>query len=154
MLNTTINLHLKKFSSSIAQDMKENLYVDNLISGSNSEDTIINYYKQSRAIMGEAKVDLRSWSSNCQQLRTTASCDHLSDLNADSVNILGLKWNTLSDTLSYTHRSFRSLTSSQLVTKRKILRELAQIYDPLGLLTPVTVKAKILVQTLWQQKLA
>jgi len=46
MLNATIDLHLKKFSSSVAQDMKENLYVDNLISGSNSEDTIINYYKQ------------------------------------------------------------------------------------------------------------
>ena len=104
--------------------------------------------------MGEAKLNLRSWSSNCQQLRTTTSCDHLSDPNADSVNILGLKWNTLSDTLSYTRRSFRSLTSSQLVTKRETLREPAQIYDPLGLVTPVTVKAKILVQTLWQQKLA
>ena len=104
--------------------------------------------------MGEAKFNLRLWSSNCQQLRTTASCDHLNDPNADSVNILGLKWNTLSDTLSYTLRSFRSLTSSQLVTKRETLRESTQIYDSLGLLTPVNVKAKILVQMLWQQKLA
>ena len=51
MLNATIDLHLKKFSSSIAQDMKENLYVDNLISGSNSEDTIINYYKNSPELL-------------------------------------------------------------------------------------------------------
>ena len=50
-------------------------------------------------------------------------------------------------------RSFPSLTSSLLVTKREILSESAQIYDPLGLLTPITVKAKLLLQTLWRKKL-
>lgn len=39
-----------------------------------------------------------------------------------------------------------------LVTKHEILHESAQIYDPLGLLTPVTVRAKILLQSLWEQK--
>ena len=35
----------------------------------------------------------------------------------------------------------------------RILRDSAQIYDPLGLLAPVTVKAKIMVQILWKWKL-
>ena len=42
--------------------------------------------------------------------------------------------------------------SSLLVTKREILSESAQIYDPLGLLTPITVKAKLLLQILWRRK--
>lgn len=66
--------------------------------------------------------------------------------------MLGLRWDTLKDTVSFAPRNFLSLTSTSLVTKREILRDSAQIYDPLGLLAPVTVKAKILVQTLWKQK--
>ena len=69
------------------------------------------------------------------------------------VNVLGLRWDTLNDTISFTSRNFLSLTPTPLVTKREIPRDSAQIYDPLGLLAPVTVKAKILVQTLWKRKL-
>lgn len=38
------------------------------------------------------------------------------------------------------------------VTKRSILTQVAQIYDPLGWLGPSTVKAKIILQRLWQKK--
>ena len=41
MLNATLDLHLSKFSLPVASDMKANLYVDNLISGCNSEDEVI-----------------------------------------------------------------------------------------------------------------
>jgi len=35
------------------------------------------------------------------------------------------------------------------VTKRKILRHTSSVFDPLGLVTPVTVTAKLLPQELW-----
>ena len=54
MLNATLDLHLSKFSSPVASDMKANLYADNLISGCSSEDEVIDYYKQARSIMGRA----------------------------------------------------------------------------------------------------
>ena len=152
MLNATLDLHLSKFSSPVASDMKANLYVDNLISGCNSEDEVIEYCKQARRIMNEARFNLRSWSSNSCRLRSVIIEDNSNDPNT-IVNVLGLRWDTLKDTISFTPRNFLSLTSTQLVTKRKILRDSAQIYDPLGLLAPVTVKAKILVQTLWKRKL-
>jgi len=41
-------------------------------------------------------------------------------------------------------------TATSLVTKRDVLRESSKVYDPLGLLSPVTIKAKIFIQTLWQ----
>ena len=145
MLNATLDLHLSKFSSQVAQDMKTNLYVDNLISGCNSEKEAIDYYKKARSILCEAKFNLRSWSSNSCQLRAVTSKDQTNDPN-ECVNLLGLRWHTLNDTLSFVPRKFQSLSSSQLVTKREILRDSAQIYDPLGFLTPVTVKAKMLVR--------
>ena len=39
------------------------------------------------------------------------------------------------------------------VTKRDILQASSQIFDPLGWVTPVTVRAKILLQEIWQTKL-
>ena len=58
MLNTTLDLHLSKFSTQVAQDMKTNLYVNNLISGCNSEKEAIDYYKKARFILCEAKFNL------------------------------------------------------------------------------------------------
>ena len=35
--------------------------------------------------------------------------------------------------------------------KRTVLREVAENYDPLGLLAPVTLRAKLFVQQLWRE---
>ena len=37
ILHATINLHLRKYQSSIAEDILRNIYVDNIISGVDSE---------------------------------------------------------------------------------------------------------------------
>ena len=39
------------------------------------------------------------------------------------------------------------------MTKRIILSEIAQIFDPLGLVCPIIVRAKIILQQLWQLRL-
>ena len=44
-------LHAHQYSSKIATDMKENLYVDNLISGQPTENDVTHYYKSARSIM-------------------------------------------------------------------------------------------------------
>ncbi|XP_060566641.1 uncharacterized protein LOC132725521 [Ruditapes philippinarum] len=38
-----------------------------------------------------------------------------------------------------------------LLTKREILKESSSIFDPLGLLCPITVRGKMLIQLLWKQ---
>ena len=40
------------------------------------------------------------------------------------------------------------------LTKRDVLRVSSKIYDPLGLITPVTIRAKIFLQELWELKYA
>ena len=117
-----------------------------------TEGKVIDYYKRARRIMNEARFNLRSRSSNSCRLYSVIIEDNSNDPNT-IVNVLSLRWDILNDTISFISRNFLSLTSTPLVTKREILHDSAQIYDPLGLLAPVTVKAKILVQTLWKQKL-
>lgn len=45
------------------------------------------------------------------------------------------------------------LPSNKRVTKRSILSIASMIFDPLGLLAPCTIIAKILIQNLWLEKL-
>ena len=42
-------------------------------------------------------------------------------------------------------------TDNSQVTKREILRQSSSIYDPLGILSPVTIRAKLLIQKLWKK---
>lgn len=53
--------------------------------------------------------------------------------------------------LQYTIRVQASETSA--CTKRSILSCIAQIFDPLGLLRPVIVTAKIIIQKLWKLRI-
>lgn len=45
------------------------------------------------------------------------------------------------------------MPNKQRVTKRGILSFIAQMYDPLGLIGPVCIQAKIIIQTFWQLKI-
>ncbi|XP_030750245.1 uncharacterized protein LOC115878029 [Sitophilus oryzae] len=64
--------------------------------------------------------------------------------------ILGLYWSYEDDQLMYTIADFISLNK---FTKRTIMSDIAQIFDPLGLLGPCIILGKILLQSLWSLKL-
>ena len=109
------------------------------------------YYTQAREIVGKAKFSLRSWSSNSRTLQRLVDEEKTGDPNT-TVGILGLCWNTKTDTLSLTPKQLR--TNIALLTKRDVLQTSLLIYDPLGWATPVTIKAKIMLQYIWQSKLS
>ena len=60
MLYATLDYHLNSYQSAVSQDMKNNLYVDNVISGCQSEEEILLYYKDAKCIMSKANFNLRS----------------------------------------------------------------------------------------------
>ncbi|XP_076301932.1 uncharacterized protein LOC143220080 [Lasioglossum baleicum] len=62
---------------------------------------------------------------------------------------LGVSWNAQHDTIRYSVKP----TVTHEVTKRNILSSIAKIYDPLGLLGPITIVSKILMQRLWSLKI-
>ncbi|CAH2092544.1 unnamed protein product [Euphydryas editha] len=62
------------------------------------------------------------------------------------VKILGLTWNSTRDEFQY---SVKLPPLSAPVTKRKIISDVARLYDPLGWIAPCVIKAKIFIQRLW-----
>ena len=149
MLHATIDLHLCKYQSPVSEeDIRRNIYVDNIISGLDTEAQLIQYYTQARHIMSQANFNLRLWATNSTTLQKIATADKSIDANT-TVHVLGLLWNTSTDTLSLVPKA---LPSSNIVSKRNILQDSSQIFDPLGWATPVTIRAKILLQEVWQRK--
>ena len=132
--------------------MKQNIYVDNILSGCNTEDKLLTYYKLSQQHMSQANFNLRSWSSNSRRLQAVTTRDKTNDPHT-TVGLLGLRWNTITDTVSLAPRQLSS-TNMSLIAKRDILQTSSQIYDLLGWVTPVIVRAKILLQDIWQTKVS
>ena len=61
-------------------------------------------------------------------------------------NILGIDWNAVTDQLSLISKETDLM--SELTTKREVLQESSRIFDPLGFATPITIRSKLLIQTL------
>ena len=68
------------------------------------------------------------------------------------MNILGIQWTTKNDLLHLAPTNTTNI--KKLVTKREILQQSCKTFDPLGFATPVTIRAKILIQTLWKKGVA
>ena len=65
---------------------------------------------------------------------------------------LGLKWNTRTDSLVFMiELDSLKLKSETLYTKRELASLAAKIFDPIGLISPFTVRSKLLLQSLWTQ---
>ena len=149
ILNATLSKHLNQYNDPVTEDMKKNIYVDDLISGVQHDEEAATYYNRARALMSPVGFNLRSWASNNPVIRSLAAKENLLD-DCPEAKVLGVLWNTTTDMITYPPRSAASITPN-LITKREVLQESSKIYDPIGFLGPVTVRAKILLQDLWRQ---
>ena len=68
------------------------------------------------------------------------------------MKILGLSWIVRKDQMSINVSS--TVDSQSNITKRTVLKQIASAFDPLGLFSPVILKGKQFIQTLWNQNIS
>ena len=90
---------------------------------------------------------MRTWSSNVPGFKKIVSSKDL-DKN-QTQKVLGITWLLREDVLELSFK--KTIAPKGKVPKLLILARLAQNYDSLGSLSPVNLKAKLLVQSLWEQ---
>nr|CDJ94931.1 Protein of unknown function DUF1759 and Protein of unknown function DUF1758 and Retrotransposon domain containing protein [Haemonchus contortus] len=148
LLASTIAFHLDHMTSSsdMAKELKENLYVDNLIIGAeNLEDALSKYYVAKDVFKG-LNMNLREFWSNDSVFNYTIPCEDRSQ--TDNPKVLGLQWNPQHDKLIIKG----ALNPCGIVTRRTVSRQLASVYDPLGFLVPILLPAKVFLQSLWKDE--
>ena len=67
-------------------------------------------------------------------------------------NVLGISWNPYTDNMNIVAGE-KLVHDSWRYTKRKILSLVSSIYDPLGWVSPLTVRGTIFLHTLWKEKM-
>lgn len=158
LLAATIHHHLdavrEKFPNTVGE-LKKGIYVDDVFLGAEDTPTAATMYNEARSIFAAAGMNLRKWTSSDPTLRTVFDKEG-EDLDRrlrqeGKTKVLGMKWNFIEDQITFPSTAWRSDIDVTEITKRQLLQATARLYDPLGLLTPFSVRAKLQLQNVWKE---
>ena len=125
------------------------MYVDDLLSGGLTVEQAMTRKEWARTILEDATFQLHKWCSNVPAFEAEASQQLSEQLVKQSYaktqlqvkpresKAFGLKWDKENDTLKVTFPQ-----EDTPLTKRGILSKLSKIYDPLRLVSPLTLEGK------------
>ncbi|XP_067616463.1 uncharacterized protein [Eurosta solidaginis] len=126
------------------------LYMDDCITGAQNEGQAIVMAKEVEHVLAGGGFEMKKWKSNSSRLiKEMRSEEEKANIFMDDekTSVLGLKWKISRDVFSFV---VKTPEVQGLVTKRKILGCIAQLYDPNGFISPVTILGKIIIQDLWR----
>ncbi|XP_066583634.1 uncharacterized protein [Prorops nasuta] len=138
-----------------AEILRTHLYVDDLLTGGNTIEEVRQIRDELIALLARGGFVIRQWAANDERIIKDLPTEAIHTnfiLNMDkTLKTLGISWNATDDKICYTPYCIQTVKSR---TKRCILSEIAKIFDPIGLLGPVILYLKRLMQKIWQQGLA
>ena len=145
LLAGTIQTHLEKRGTPEALQIRDDIYVDNLITGTDSQEKAKLFYRKAKDIFKDASMNLRDWKSNNRDLNDSIPFED--KILEEDTKVLGLNWKSEQDTLHVIAKRFNEMGPA--TTKRQVLTTIASLFDPLGLLSPTTIEMKLFLQKLW-----
>ncbi|XP_046605012.1 uncharacterized protein LOC124297744 [Neodiprion virginianus] len=130
----------------------ENTYVDDILSGAEDVDQGREKINELNQLLKAGGFELQKWTSSHPETLVDISRNHQEiamHLNLDQspfLRALGLAWRPDIDAFAFSPQIHQTRDN---FTKRKVLSQTAQLFDPLGWLSPITIRAKIFMQELW-----
>ncbi|XP_063371095.1 uncharacterized protein LOC134659355 isoform X4 [Cydia amplana] len=149
-LNELANMHKDQFPLA-AQAIYKNTFVDDVLTGADDVETLQELKRQIVELLELGSFSLHKWCSNHAPILSDIPVEHRQIDSVeigqnDTVKTLGLTLEINSDKLSFSCPAVDDATI--LNTKRKILSFIGKMFDPLGLIGPVIVVAKLFMQEL------
>ncbi|XP_018393360.1 PREDICTED: uncharacterized protein LOC108772337, partial [Cyphomyrmex costatus] len=137
-----------------ADIVMRDFYVDDLLTGAETLEQAIKLKTQITELLNSGGFKLRKWASNHSQLIESPTNEQQEEQWCfdfmEAHKTLGILWNPQQDCFLYRLTTHQEVSK---ITKRVVLSQTASYYDPLGLIGPVIVKAKILLQNIWKLQL-
>uniref|UniRef100_W8AYL5 Pro-Pol polyprotein n=1 Tax=Ceratitis capitata TaxID=7213 RepID=W8AYL5_CERCA len=161
------NLNAKKFEKDYpraASAIIDCHYVDDYVDSFDTADEAIDISRMVKRINASAGFELRGFLSNCADVRFALSDESSSSSFPDIMNfdsnevttekVLGMYWRCMDDRFCFILKFSRVpkdvLSGARRPTKAEVLSLTMSIFDPFGYLANVTIKSKIILQTLWR----
>ena len=150
----------RHISQNAANVLKNNVYMDDIC---HSVDTV----QEAQKIATDIDSMLHNGGFKVKEWVSNKNLQPIQEKNGEEMkmfqrqaegNVLGITWKNQADTLSFKVQSAaaklitedsQGLTEAKL-TKRMLLSQIAQIYDPIGIAAAFIVRAKNGLQELWQ----
>ncbi|XP_065365522.1 uncharacterized protein LOC135958548 [Calliphora vicina] len=134
-----------------AKTIKSSFYVDDFIGGADSIEELTKIKTEVNEILIRGSFQLDKWHSNHRSFQDDKT---IKDLNIDELavtNALGITWDQQKDVFLFSFTPKVQIDGK--ITKRTILSLSSSLFDPLGLLAPLIIKSKIIMQELWILKI-
>ena len=149
-LHKTAEVNMEKFGYEALQYVKEDLYVDDLLKSKDSLESAIDLVSKIKMMCTTGGFNLTKFSFNRRAVIQSIPDEDRSkniknvNLELDSLPIeraLGMTWNIENDTLNFW------ITLKDLpLTRRGTLATVSSIYDPLGLVSPLLLLGRRILQ--------
>lgn len=139
----------RKTSPWIADIIKRSFYVDNLMIGSSSTEKLLEK-KQGieKASLKRHGFPLRKWASNDIDALNGIPERDLEPLirvgDQEVIKTLGVAWKPTEDVFQLIGTGN---STEMKLTKRQMVSKILRLYDPIGLIQPVVITAKIMMHT-------
>ncbi|XP_063697861.1 uncharacterized protein LOC134828804 [Culicoides brevitarsis] len=138
-----------------AKLLTENFYVDDLLASFDTTTEAKTALNNIISTLQSAGMPLRKLSSNQDKLFNGLPVDIVQtpsyDIENDETEVktLGMRWRPVRDIFNFKI----TLQNYKKRTMRELVADVTSLYDPLGLVSPVIIVAKMLIQKGWKLKL-
>ena len=127
------------------------MYMDDIMTSLETEDEAVDARDELIELLGKAGFKIRRWCSNRPKvLEDIPVEDRVANVNIEESELpcmkaLGIQWNAEVDVFTF----LLKLPQDIEYTKRGFLKKLATLFDPLQMLAPFTVRARMAMQETW-----
>jgi hypothetical protein len=160
---SVVRHHISKYKKTMPRAYEtvfNSNHVDDTADSFETVEEAIEVTKQLKEAHAEMTMEFKKISSNKQEVLQAFPQDYwakgyeflenLLEMKMPTKKCLGVSWDSKNDILTFSPRE--EIGKVERITKRVILREYSLIFDPIGILAPALIEARITMQSCWKVK--
>ena len=154
-IKRTARDNFDQYNPATVESVLKSFYMDDFLKSVISEEQVKALCQEMIEIMKKGGFNLTKFKSNSINVLESLPNDKclmkVQQLQLDEDQVertLGVYWKINEDCFTFT-RSMKKFST----TKQGILSAVSAVFDPLGFLTPFTLKTKLIIQEMWRQNL-
>ena len=134
--------------------LERNVYTDDLYISTADVESAVNVMNSTKECLSLGGFNLTKWNSNSDEFLKNVANENLLKRDLPSPQpqkVLGLPWNASTDEYIIDKKLLKRFSNDQFTAQRKLLKFVASIFDPLGVIAPLTIRVRKILQATWNK---